>query len=164
RGGERGQGLELLLDLLGFRRGGVAQDFKRDRFGQVGVRVDNIRQDQLLERLWRTGSGEVDPEAGVDQGGGHQRSQLLAARSAACRSGNRDSSNPFSSTPHSPERNFWASRSRRFIRKASATSFRIAGPFLRSPVIWQISRSSDSAISTVIFILSDYQSRILWSS
>jgi hypothetical protein len=40
----------------------------------------------------------------------------------------------------------------------SVTSLRIAGPFLLSPVTRQISLMSESGISTVIFILSAYQS------
>ena len=93
-------------------------------------------------------TGEVHPEGGFNQSRHCSERVWDWARSPALAA-----SKSCNSADHWPERNRPAILARRRACKESESSLRMAGPFLEIPVISQISTSSVSERSTVIFIL-----------
>ena len=147
--------LELPLQLPALLRRRMAENLKRNRFGQMSGRMQDMGRDKPFEFPVRPRPRKINPQTRVDQRRHlplHARSPFsFARRSLAC-----PASKVARSTPHSPEMNFCASISRRFVINASVTILRIAGPFFLSPVKKQISFNSESSNSTVIFILLFY--------
>jgi len=141
------QGFELGFDPFLFLRGCVAEDFKGDGFAEAGKRIEDPRLDQGFESKRRLAAGEVHPKRGFDQSRHGSERVWDWERSAALAA-----SKVFNSADHWPVRNLPAIVARRCACKVSASNLRMAGPFFEIPVISQISTSSVSGRSTVIFI------------
>ena len=148
------QGFELGFDPFLFLRGGMAEHFKDDGFAEAGQRIEDPGLDQGFESQRGLAAREVHPEGGIDQSRHCSERVWDLARSAAFAA-----SKPFNSADHWPERNFPAILARRWACKVSASILRMAGPFLEIPVISQISTSSVSGRSTVIFIVLEFHNQ-----
>src|SRR5438132_18266 len=83
-------------------------ELKGDGLCQMGVRIQDERGDKSLDGARRTHACKVNPKAGVDQPG-HHFLQRASSSPSVLRSRAWAASKPFSSTPHSPVINFWAS-------------------------------------------------------